>query len=370
MEDNKMINLVRDFDSICKSEIQVMDDLFGKVDPKYAQKIIREIKSIQRPAMPIAKKAECLTQLFGRFKVDAALKSAYSKEFNNAVKPLVYNIDRAVNRNAMLNSRMEKFFSENNRANPGTVKMLKQFQKELKLQKYAFRSGPGSSPSKIYSPARLSKMGVKGTKQTVGILKQVTLKTGAKGVALIVPAAGAEFAKFLSTPIGAGTSAGVMTFVISEGITTYQFVAGHISEEDFYWESTKNITEAVLVGTAIFVAVTLGATPTGWVVLAVGVTAAIVCEVAFYNLKRMIDGPGFDLEDILGGVPMEIKNRRTVLDYTDSSNDKTFNTFLRYQGGESPLLYRGNGTSPFEQPKGESPFDFKPNKRGPFDFND
>ena len=376
MEDNKLINLVRDFDSICKSEIQIMDDLFGRIDPKYAQKVVREIKSIQRSAMPVAKKAERLTQLFGRFKVDAALNKSYGNVFKKASGAIVYNIDQAVNRNAILVVRMEKFFSENYKAAPEKVTILKQFHKEMKLPKSAFRSGPGNNPSKIYSPARLSRMnGVKTVKQTVGILKQVTMKNGAKGVALIVPSVGKaaqEAAKgatsILSTAGGSGITAGVMTFVISQGTTSYQFIKGDISEEDFYWESTKNITEAILVGTAVFVAVTLGATPYGWVVLAVGVTTAIVCEVTFYIVKRMIDGPGFDLEDIIGGVPMEIKNRLTVFDYTDN-NEKTFRTILNYQSGESPLIYRGRGESPFEQPKGASPFDFQPNREGPLDFN-
>ena len=360
MKDNRLVSLVKDFDSICESEIRIMDDLFGKANAKYAEKIIKEIKALKKSALPVAEKAERLTQLFGKFKVDAALNKAYGNVFKKAAHPLAYNVDQAIARNAKLLERMEKFITGKTVARSKDIQLLRQFHKELKLPNSALKQGIGNNPTKLYSPTKLAKMnGVSSTKQTVGILKQVTMKNGSKGVALIVPVG--------KVAMKAGVTAGVMTFVISEGITTYQFIAGDISEEDFYWESTKNITEAVLVGAATFVAVTLGATPYGWVVLAVGVTTYIVCDISFRVLRHWVNGPGFDLEDILVGVPPEIKNRLTAMDYTDK---RTFNTLLEYQGGESPLIYRGRGESPFEPLKGESPLELQMNRRGTFDFND
>ena len=331
--------------------------------PEFAE-IVHDIK-VRAKNLPFKNPAE-----YERFirELDKLLKESIKVSNRNGVQPAVDCFIKGFRNSKVLSGAAGKSWGSTLAAPDRGVELLGQLHKELKLPKSAFIKGGVNTPSTIYSPARIAKMPyVKATKQTVGILKQVTMKNGAKGVALIVPAGAKGAAKFMSTAGGAGITAGVMTFVISEGITTYQFMKGDISEKDFYWESTKNITEAVLVGVAVFVAVTLGATPYGWVVLAVGVTTAIVCDIAFRVLKYYRDVPGFDLDDVLGGVPPEIRNRITIMDYLDN---EAFKGILEYQRGESPLLYRGRGGSIFEPPQRESPLDFQPRRRGPLDFND
>ena len=105
MEDNKLINLVKDFDSICESEVKIVDDLFGKSNPEYAEALKSEIKTLKKSSLPVAQKAEKLTQLFGKYKVDAAVNRAYGNVFKRTAKPFSYSIDRAINRNARLLER-------------------------------------------------------------------------------------------------------------------------------------------------------------------------------------------------------------------------------------------------------------------------
>ena len=105
MEDNKLIDLVKDFDSICESEVKIVDDLFGKSNPEYAEALKSEIKALKKSSLPVAQKAEKLTQLFGKHKVDAAINQAYGNVFKRTSKPFSYSIDRAINRNARLLER-------------------------------------------------------------------------------------------------------------------------------------------------------------------------------------------------------------------------------------------------------------------------
>ena len=211
--------------------------------------------------------------------------------------------------------------------------------------------------SRIYTPEELkAAKGVTSTRQVIGTLQEVTLRNGEKRLVLSIPVE--NYAK----GIKAGVSAGVMTFVISEGITAYQFFNGNISEGEFCFETAKNCSASLLTGGLTFVAVTLGATPGGWVVLGIGVGSYMVCDIAFEGLRRCLNGPGFELEDILGKLPTEIQRRATAMDYTG------YKSLLKYQGhGSSPLEYEG-GESLFDPPKRESPLDYVPNRRGLFDL--
>lgn len=106
MEDNKLTNLVKDFDSICESEIKIVDDLFGRTNPEYAKSLTSEIKALKHSSLTVAEKAERLTQILGEHKVDAAINKSYGNVFKRTTRPVTYSIDRAVNRNALLHERI------------------------------------------------------------------------------------------------------------------------------------------------------------------------------------------------------------------------------------------------------------------------
>ena len=126
--------------------------------------------------------------------------------------------------------------------------------------------------------------------------------------------------KTLSVPVAAkhlkvAGSAGVMTLVFTEGITVYKFTSGNISEEQFIKESAKNCGAAIVAGSATWVIVALGATPTGWAVIGVGITADLMYEVAFKQLEKEFSTPTITMDDLLGKLPTSLQNRRGAFNH-------------------------------------------------------
>ena len=209
----------------------------------------------------------------------------------------------------------------------------------------------------VYSPSAIKSMTeVKSCRTVVGVLQEVTMKDGSQKLVLSIPVE--NFAKGIKSGIGAG----VMTFVFSEGATLYQFARGDISQEDFCWESAKNCSAAMLSGGATFVAVVLGAAPTGWVVMGIGIGSYMLCDIAFTEIRRLVDGPSFTLDDILGELPTELQRRKAMLDYSG------LDSLLTYRGDESILDYHG-ADSMFELPNDSSAFDFKSNDKTLLDLH-
>ena len=178
---------------------------------------------------------------------------------------------------------------------------------------------------------------------TTGILQTIQLKDGSIVKVLHVPVAN------VAKGINAGLAAGVMTFIISESVTGYCYFRGDISKDKFVLESAKNLTAALLIGAATFVAVALGASPYGPVVLAIGIGTYLLCDIAFTRLERAIEYQRFHIEDMLGEFPIEFQRRRSALEYDGYEN------LLKYYGsssliessrkGSSLLEYRGKGKS-------------------------
>ena len=185
---------------------------------------------------------------------------------------------------------------------------------------------------KVYSPETLSHIdGFKSTRQVVGVLQEVTLKDGSTTMVLSIPVK--NFTKGLKL----GVSTGVATFALSEIATFYAYSKGEISQEDFCWESGKNCASGVLSGAATFVAVTLGASPGGFVVLGIGVGSYMLCDVAFSRLRRAVDGPGFSIDDVLGMLPTEIQRRKGLWDF------EGFDSVMEYNGRASIFDFIGHG---------------------------
>lgn len=209
---------------------------------------------------------------------------------------------------------------------------------------------------RVYSPEALKNLkNVTSQRVVVGALQEITTKDGTQNLVLSIPIE--NVAKGIKSGIGAG----VMTFVISEGVTLYQFSRGDITQDQFYWDTAKNASAAMLTGTGTFVAVVLGATPTGWVVMAVGTGAYMLCDITFPKLQQMVEGPTFTLDDILGELPTEIQRRSSFYDYSG------YETLLDYDGEGSILDYYGN-ESVFEFSEGDSLFDFESHEESVLDF--
>lgn len=183
------------------------------------------------------------------------------------------------------------------------------------------------------------KAGYKNTKMVRGLLQKVVTKEGGERFVLSVPVAG--------TAAIEGVTAGVLTFVISEGITAVGLAKGEMTEDAFWVETWKNAGAAVLEGVAVGVVVCLGFGPAGVVAIAVGVGVYIIYEIAFNVLYDINKFKGITLDDYLGIMPTEIQRRPSAFDYEGACK------ILNYEGAAPGLGYEGS--APGLDYKGDSP---------------
>jgi hypothetical protein len=89
-----------------------------------------------------------------------------------------------------------------------------------------------------------------------------------------------------ASKVGAG--AGLLTFAVDGGIATIKHLNGSLLDADYERELGYAAIKGTTVGTGFAVAIVLGATPAGWVVLAVGTGTYIVTDFAVrcYEDKR------------------------------------------------------------------------------------
>ena len=131
----------------------------------------------------------------------------------------------------------------------------------------------------------------------------------------------AKWAKMNSDKLAVGLKAGILTFCITEGITVVAFSETDMEEEEFWRQTEKNLGGAILQGTATYILVALGANPFTWpgglIVLGVGIGTQIVYDFAWNRLERYLDSLYFTLDDFVGDLPQEIRDRTTVLDILD-----------------------------------------------------
>ncbi len=85
-----------------------------------------------------------------------------------------------------------------------------------------------------------------------------------------------------------GAGAGLLTFAVDGGIASIKRLNGTLLDADYERELGYAAIKGTIVGTGVAVAVVLGATPAGWVVMAVGTGAYIVTDFAVrcYEDKR------------------------------------------------------------------------------------
>ena len=164
-------------------------------------------------------------------------------------------------------------------------------------------------------------------------------------------------------PERVGFQAGVMTFVIIEGVTVYRFAGGDMDDETFAKETSKNLGGAFLTGGATYCAVILGATPTGWVVVGIGIGVNVAWDLAFNQLDKEFSTPEITMDDILGVLPTELQRRKDVWSYSG------FSCIYDYQGKAESLFEPSMGRETAFEPNLEKPgtFDYTPQKKTIFE---
>jgi len=149
----------------------------------------------------------------------------------------------------------------------------------------------------------------------------------------------AKWAELCQNKLAFGVKTGILSFLITEGVTVCTFAETDMTEEQFLRETTKNLGGAILDGTTTVVLVALGANPFTWpgglIVLGVGIGTHIVYDFAWTRLEQYLDSRYFTLDDFLGDLPEEIRLRTTVLSPMDfaslSKNNTRRLTAIDYQ---------------------------------------
>ena len=272
--------------------------------------------------------------------IDALMDCHLGTAINSCNKKflkLVYNIDRVVSANAKAAAARAKAAA----AKANKVATLNKFKKTLsssaKYTTVATKTGEEVTAKTVENTAK--KAGYKNTKMVRGLLQKVSTKQGGESFILSVPVAGSAAIE--------GVSAGVLTFVISEGFTAVGFAKGEMTEDAFWVETWKNVGAAVVDGVAVAVVCCLGFGPAGVVAIAVGVGAYIIYEVVFNVLYDINKFKGITLDDYLGVMPTEIQRRPSAFDYEGACK------ILNYEGAALGLGYEG--TAPGLDYKGDSP---------------
>ena len=154
-----------------------------------------------------------------------------------------------------------------------------------------------------------------------------------------------------------GLKAGILTFVMEEGVTAYGFVSGEIDENEFIFQTAKNGAASIASGAGCFVAVTLGASPTGWVVLAIGTGAYVVTDIVFGEIRKFCDGTELFDEELIGLLPTEMQRRKSAFSWDGIESGLDVTSLLNRESG---IDY--TGTNP-------SGLDLKPRRKGGFEYS-
>ena len=143
-----------------------------------------------------------------------------------------------------------------------------------------------------------------------GVLQKVVTKKGNEFIVLSVP---------IPKELAAGGKAGVATFILAEGITYCRYANGNMTEDKFIEETAKNCIDGMVAGTVAYVVVAVGIVPGGWIVVGIGIGAAIAADVTFDLVVDATTMPAISINDLLGSLPTDLQRRPDVWEYSDGS---------------------------------------------------
>ena len=340
---NTRIDLVMNIKKIV-SDIKKNVDILFKNKPKYAQLIKKYLDKIlkEKISNPHLLAEKIMTILF-----DSRIGTMLDDTLGTTLK-IKHTPESVITANTLRKERtleMDKVKKLLNINEPQKINKLNDTNRISKIQAIK------SIPKKVANFAKNSKVKfVRGLLQEHKNIKLQNLKT------LSVPVAAKHFK--------VAGAAGVMTLVFTEGITVYKFANGNISEEQFIKESAKNCGAAIVTGSATWVIVALGATPTGWAVIGVGITADLMYEVAFKQLEKEFSTPTITMDDLLIKLPTSLQRRRGAFNnngFEDffETNKKRLTAFDYFENKKTAFDY-------FENKK--TTFDYFENKKTAFDI--
>lgn len=143
-----------------------------------------------------------------------------------------------------------------------------------------------------------------------------------------------------------GLQTGIVTLIFSEGMTVFQFSETDMSEEEFINETLKNAGEASLSTMIMTCSIYLGANPFTWphglIIAGIEIGTLAIYNFAFTNIQQYLDSQIFTLDDFLGDLPPEIRDRTTSLSnaaYKEMKreNKKRLNA-IEYENRQNALI--------------------------------
>ena len=104
----------------------------------------------------------------------------------------------------------------------------------------------------------------------------------------------------LLVTVKAGVKSGLMVFAADSGHAFYQYFGGDILKPEFEQKVSDAAVRGGFVGTCVGVTVFLGATPTGWVVLAVSIGSYFVVDTVLQVWHEHKDRKYLTVDDLRG----------------------------------------------------------------------
>lgn len=138
-----------------------------------------------------------------------------------------------------------------------------------------------------------------------GIVQRIKGRNGQLITTLTVPV------RQIGKGLVSGASAGVLTFVFSQGTTYAMYQAGSMTDAEYITECEKNLGASLVTGASTCVLVALGATPTGWVVIGAGLTVDAIYNLTFDEIQ-WVNSFNWEKDWVFGELPTEIQRRRAL----------------------------------------------------------
>ena len=340
--DNKLLDPVLNIRHLFNS-IKKNSRILFQNSPQYANLICRRLDTV----LATTRNPQLAAQLANDCLRDIRLGTMLNSTFGDKMK-IHYSIDRAITantKNAMRKMRDTIPISQNSEylaqqfshmMTPGHIPhhinkiqvvkgILREIDKngrkalilELPFQFSVEQRAASAAAKKMILTRGYEKLSPEFLESVKGIAKTAALSASKKtGGSLSITEAETIADKAVAwariSPKNAALKNGVITFVISEGFTLYRYYESDLTEKELMFETTKNATQALVLGSATYCLVALGATPGGLIVIGVGIGLTMITDFAFTQMKEEFFDPGFSLEDIIGGIPANIRLRRTI----------------------------------------------------------
>ena len=325
---NSAIRDVQSIEKIVDNITRHLKVLFGE-DSVFVEKLRKKLLTILKDGLKTGRPLSEVVFEIAQRMMDEIMKSEIGGRLYLKYKGIlkfVWNENVAINARAWIQKRILSHAKPIVQKVEGMVsKFKKMLSKSAKCKAAATSTGEDVTEKTVENTAK--KSGQENTKTLRGILQKIYTKKDGEIFILSV---------HVPEKVFQGASAGVLTFVISEGISAVGLAKGEMTEDAFLVETGKNAGAALVDGLAVYAVCCFGFGPAGGVAIVVGVGSYVIYDIVFDTLYDINKFKGITLDDYLGVMPTEIQRRPSAFDYEGACK------ILDYEGESPGLGYEGN----------------------------